>query len=113
MSATPEEAKAYREDADARALGVAKEADCDVGKAKVAITLADEYAPDAPIDLRDEAATRAAAWLRDMSPALASEAETYESGRSHSRQYRTAAANPLRASGGMAILAKYVVRRAV
>ena len=73
---TPKEiAAAEAEAARSRVSGIAKEAGCDEGKAKVAITLADEYAPDAPIDLRDEAATRTAGWLRDMSPALASETE--------------------------------------
>lgn len=112
---TPEQiaAAAEAQAARSREYGIAHEADCNLRTAATAITLADEYAPDAPIDLRNEAAVRAAAWLRDVSPSRSSETETYESGRSRSRQYRPAAANPLRASGGMAILAKYVVRRAV
>ena len=111
---TPEEAAAAAAvTARDRVLGVAKAATCDEGTAKVAVTLADEYAPAAPIDLRNEAAARAAGWLRDMSPAITSETDTDESGRSRTRQYRTAAANPLRASGGAALLTKYVVRRAV
>ena len=117
MSMTPEELKAWEEDPERRASRIVTNTGCDPDKAKVALSLADEYAPDAPLDLRNEAAERTAGWLKDMSPALASESEieTYESGKSHThtRQFRPSAANPLRASGGMAILAKYVVRRAV
>lgn len=98
----------------AREVDVMRRANCSAEIAAVARTLADEYAPDAPQSLRNEAAVRAAGWLRDMSPALASETRADEnSGVSITRQYRGAAANPLRASGGTAILARYVSRRAV
>ena len=116
MTLTPEQAAAVAaEDAAARVLGIAKAAACEEGTAKVAVTLADEYAPNAPIELRNEAATRTAGWLRDMPRgAIASETVTSDvSGRTDAIQYRTTAMNPLRASGGMAILTRYVVRRAV
>lgn len=115
MTLTPEERAAFFEETESGRLnGIMQRAECDMSTAAVAISLADEYAPAAPIELRNEAAKRAAGWLRDMPPALMSESETSESsGRSHTRQYRTSAANPLRASGGMAILARYVERRAI
>ena len=113
MPTPAESAAVAREAMEARVAGIAKAADCDEGKASVAVTLADEYAPEAPIELRNEAATRTAGWLRDMSPALTSETLTYETGHSTTRQYRASAAHPLRASGGMALLARYVPRRAV
>ena len=84
----------------------------DVGIAGVAVTLADEYAPDAPQHMRDEAAVRAAGWLRDTDPALMARTEPTIDG-PVSVQYRTTTGNALRASGGMAILSRYVTRRAV
>ena len=87
--------------------------------ADVAVTLADAYAPAAPQNLRDEAAVRAAGWLRDRSVALASQSFSRADGSSEITRTLTehfagaAGANALRASGGMALLARYVVRRAV
>ena len=85
----------------------------EVAQARVAVTLADEYAPDAPEHMRDEAAVRAAGWLRDTEPALMARTSPDEEGAAVSVQYRATAGNALRASGGMAILSRYVTRRAV
>ena len=78
----------------------------------VAITLADDYAMAAPEHLRDQAAVRAAGWLLDSNPALASRSYGSESsGLTGTEHFRTGSA--LRASGGTALLARYVPRRAV
>ena len=84
----------------------------DVSIAGVAVTLADEYAPEAPQHMRDEAAVRAAGWLRDTAPALMARTEPTVEG-PVSVQFRTTTGNALRASGGMGILSRYVSRRAV
>lgn len=82
-----------------------------LNKADTAITLADDYAPGAPEGIRTEAACRCAGWLRDVDPAASQETHGSEDG-TDSVSYRPAAAGALRASGGMALLTRYRVRRA-
>lgn len=87
--------------------------------ADAAIQLADDYAPGAPEGLRNEAAIRAGGWLRDVDPAASQVSRAREEGNAYGREssttavsYRPAAAGALRASGGMALLSRYRVRRA-
>lgn len=99
-----------------RRTDIARRSGCPGELVDVAITLADGYAPDAPQSLRDEAAVRCAGYLRDTGaePGIASRTDSNEnSGISNTVTYRAAAVNPLRASGGTALLARYVSRRAV
>lgn len=81
--------------------------------ADTAVTLADDYAPAAPVGVRQEAAIRTAGWLRDVDPAAAqrSHSDGGEGG-DDAVTFRPAAAGALRASGGMALLTRYRVRRA-
>ena len=81
--------------------------------ADAALTLADDYAPDAPETLRDEAAIRAAGWIRDNDPALSSRAMSTDAGSDTVTFRASTAGSALRASGGTGLLARYVTRRAV
>ena len=85
----------------------------DVDIADVAVTLADDYAPDAPEHLRNEAAIRAAGWIRDTDPALASRSMGGGDAGTDAVTYRASSGAALRASGGTGLLARYVSRRAV
>ena len=85
----------------------------DIDIADVAVTLADDYAPDAPEHLRDEAAIRAAGWIRDTDPALASRSMGGGDAGTDAVTYRASSGAALRASGGTGLLARYVSRRAV
>ena len=85
----------------------------DLQIADVALTLADDYAPEAPQNLRDEAAIRAAGWIRDTDPALASRSESADQAGSNTVTFRASTGSALRASGGTGLLARYVSRRAV
>ena len=81
--------------------------------ADVAVTLADDYAPGAPVGLRQEAAIRAAGWLRDVDPAAAQRTvDEGGDGGSDAVTFRPATGGALRASGGMGILTRYRIRRA-
>ena len=79
--------------------------------ADTAVQLADDYAPGAPEGIRTEAAIRTGGWLRDVDPAAAQVTHGGEGG-PDAVSYRPSAAGALRASGGMALLTRYRVRRA-
>jgi len=81
-----------------------------LARAEAAIALADRYAPDAPASLRDEAAIRAAAWIRDCEPGFARRSLA-DAGSSLDTEYRPSTAGALRASGGMGLLTAWRVRR--
>lgn len=82
-----------------------------LNKADTAITLSDSYAPAAPDGVRLEASIRCAGWLRDVDPAASQVSHGGEEG-TDAVSYRPAAAGALRASGGMALLTRYRIRRA-
>ena len=83
----------------------------ELNQSDVALTLADGYAPAAPEGIRNEAATRCAAWLRDVDPAAASVSHGGEDG-TDAVTYRPPSSGALRASGGTGLLSRYRVRRA-
>ena len=74
----------------------------------VAAALVEQYAPSAPVAVQNEAALRVCGYLSDQ-PKSARSRETVDGS---SQSYRVTATGALLASGGMALLSGWKVRRA-
>ena len=78
----------------------------------VVVELVDHYAPNAPAEIANEAAIRCAGYLAQH-PADARQSESYNIlGVQFETSHATGAVSSLRASGAMALLTPYKVRRA-